>query len=207
MKVTGCISENQKKTVRKILSSAKKNPYTTVIQNFNTMKVIERMTSKEFENMNKMMMRQAKYYLHSDIDADEVVGKVIEKIALGKFNVSSVDELKKVLKTAVKYACFDFKRSRFFKMREKGKVFSLDASYIQVRYEEENENLNDREAIFSLLDSEMDKLTEKEAKLIRLKYMDGYSYDEIVPMLGGNVKSLCVMAGRILRKLEDRMSA
>jgi RNA polymerase sigma factor (sigma-70 family) len=171
------------------------------------MKVIERMTSKEFETMKKMMMRQARYFLFSDIDAEEVVGMVIEKIALGKFNVSTFDELEKVLKTTVKYACFDFKRSRSFQMRKEGKIISLDASFIQVRDEEENEKLSDREAIFSLLDTEMDKLTEKEAKLIRLKYMDGYSYDEIVPILGGNVKSLCVMAGRVLRKMECRMSA
>jgi RNA polymerase sigma factor (sigma-70 family) len=167
------------------------------------MEMLTKMTAKEFAKLQKMMLRSAKYYLKSDVDAEEVVSIVLEKLALGKFNVASMTELEKVLKTAIRFASFDMMRSRSYKMYKQGRIISMDAAHVQVT--ERTYATETREALYVLLDNEMSSLTEVEIRLIQMKYMDGHSYEEIAAVLGGNARSLCVRAGRILQKLEQRM--
>ena len=167
--------------------------------------MVTKMTDKEFAKLQKMMLRSAKYYLNSDVDAEEVVSKVIEKLTLGKFNVSSMTELEKVLKTAIRFASIDMMRSRSYKMRRQGKIISMDTLNIQVSESTNSEETETREALIVLLENEMNGLTEVEVKLVQMKYMEGHSYEEIAAVLGGNARSLCVRAGRILQKLEQRM--
>jgi RNA polymerase sigma factor (sigma-70 family) len=169
------------------------------------MEMLTKMTAKEFAKLQKMMLRSAKYYLKSDVDAEEVVSIVLEKLALGKFNVASMTELEKVLKTVIRFASFDMMRSRSYKMYKQGRIISMDAVYVQVTERTYDTDTETREALYVLLDNEMSSLTEVDIRLIQMKYMDGHSYEEIAGVLGGNARSLCVRAGRILQKLEQRM--
>ena len=189
----------------KNLSSAAKHFYKPVIQTLIKMEMVKKMTQKEFITLQKMMLRSAKNYMKSDIDAEEAVGRVIEKLALGKFNVSSITEVEKVLKTAIRFASIDMTRSRSYKMRKQGKIISMDDTYLQLTERNNDENSETREALFMMLENEMNGLTEVEARIIQMKYMEGLSYEEIAAVLGGNARSLCVRAGRILKMLEQRM--
>ena len=171
------------------------------------MEMMMMLTVKEFETLRKMMLNSSKYFLKSDVDAEEVVGNVIEKMAFGKFNVSTKEGLEKVLKKAIRNACIDLTRSRNYKMRNSGRLTSIEATGMQLNNFEDSSDSEKRELMLLKLDSELENLNEKEQTLIRLKYLEGYTYEEIVPILGGNSRSLCVMAGRIIRKLEIKICA
>jgi RNA polymerase sigma factor (sigma-70 family) len=167
--------------------------------------IMKNLTAKEFERLRKMMMRVAKQYLRSDIDSEEVVGRVIEKLAEGKFNAYSEEVLEPVLKKAVRFGAIDFTRSRRYKMHNEGKMISMDNTHIQFCNSEDAEGNVLHEANLVLLEKEISKLKPEEAILVKMKYMEGNSYEEIATVLGGNAKSLCVKAGRVLNKLENKM--
>ena len=166
---------------------------------------MKNLTAKEFQRLRKMMARVAKQYLRSDIDSEEVVGGVIEKLAEGKFNRYNEDVFEKVLKAAVRFAAIDFMRLRSYKMRNEGKIISIDNTYIQFCTMEDKEGAELHEAKLVLLEKKICMLKPDESILIKMKYMEGLSYEEIKTVLGGNVKSLCVKAGRVLNKLENKM--
>ena len=167
---------------------------------------MKNLTAKEFERLRKMMMRVAKQYLRSTIDSEEVVGGVIEKLAEGKFDRYNEDVFEKVLKAAVRFAAIDFMRSRRYKTRNEGKIISMDNTYIQFCNMEDTEGAELHEAKLVLLETEISMLKPDESILIKMKYMEGLSYEEIKTVIGGNVKSLCVKAGRVLNKLENKIS-
>ena len=166
---------------------------------------MKNLTAKEFERLRKMMMRVAKQYLRSTIDSEEVVGGVIEKLAEGKFDRYNEDVFEKVLKAAVRFAAIDFTRSRRYKTRNEGKIISMDNTHIQFCNMEDTEGAELYEANLVLLEKEISVLKPDESILIKMKYMEGLSYEEIKNILGGNVQSLFAKAGRVLNKLENKI--
>ena len=163
--------------------------------------------SKEFETINAAMIRTAVSILKSTDAAKDVASTIWEKFAMGGFNKYEDEELMSVMKKSAHNKALDVMDYKENKMKNDGRIISMENMVNGCPSPEKSDEKEIDEIKLERMYKEIDKLTPYEAKLIRMKYIDGLSYEEIVPELGGNVKSLCVRSGRILKKMKIAMCA
>jgi RNA polymerase sigma factor (sigma-70 family) len=163
--------------------------------------------AKEFKTINAAMVRAAGKILHLNDDAKDVASFVWEKFITGGFDKYDEADLSKVMTRAAYNRAMDIVRSVKSKRKKLAEIYTMDIESNAHTTEDAIADMEISELKIIQLHKELDKLATKDAKLIRMKYMDGFSYEEIARELGGNEKSLCVQSGRILRKMKLAMCA
>jgi RNA polymerase sigma factor (sigma-70 family) len=165
------------------------------------------LTANEFKKMNALMLASAyKVQFNEDL-AQEAVSRVWVKFAEGAFDKYNETELLPMLRKAARNQVIDIFRMKYNKLQKTGNIISLE--FFSDIYSRDSETSYDEEIDNQLnnLLLEIEKLKPNEAKLIRLRYIDGLSYKKIAKIMRDNEKHLCVRAGRILKKIQLKMSA
>jgi RNA polymerase sigma factor (sigma-70 family) len=165
------------------------------------MKRVENMSSKEFQEMFNTLVRVAMYNGLEQDDAKDVVGNVFEKLITGKFERYESNDLLYVLKRAVRNAAIDMYRSASSRARKNALTNWAEIHAVNMKDDFSND-MNDTDDKLKRLELALSKLKPEQAELLKLKYAEGRSYEELVPRFGGNARSLCVKTGRICEQVK-----
>lgn len=155
----------------------------------------------EYYGLAKMTARQ---YFNNELDVESAALVALEKLFL-KFPDLSIEELKEnrgYIYRMIRNACVsELRKSQTVSKRN---VLSDDFSRVKDLFEELN--LDEEDIRLSKVEREIQTLSDREKKIIQLKFEEGYSYKEISQAINVHPNNVGTLYSRIIKKLKDKLA-
>ncbi len=151
-----------------------------------------------FHNYFGRLLNLAKYFVNSEIVAEEMVSNVFIKIWNNRSQLTGIASLDKYLYTAIKNQCYNYLRDN---QRYLYQTLETDRSNLITDFQNPETQLLDNE-LRDVLKKAIDNLPPKCKIIFRMVREDGLKYCEAAEILGISPKTVDVQIGRAVQKLK-----
>lgn len=155
----------------------------------------------EYFGLAKMTARQ---YFKNELDVEAAALVALEKL-FKKFPDLTLEELKEnggYIYRLIRNACIsELRKSQTVSKRN---ILSDDFSRVKNLFEDMS--IEEDDIRYSKIEREIQKLSDREKRILQLKFEEGYSYKEISQVLNVNPNNIGTLYSRLLKKLREKLA-